>query len=367
MEYVERASAKKYVYMKQRIAKAQRGARAIGLSYLFATLVLSALTAFALVTCLNVENAAEKLSVMQFWKAFKEIKNFRSVATPLITAGLYGVTLFVLLCNILRSFSKLNWLFKRKASRVYGFNRNAYAMDDLGNAFSSSFTCILVNHFLIMLIDGSCKIQIAFWICVGVGLAVHFVCGIFSGRVSLFDIHSGIIEDERQVGSFSPFIRNLCQIALTSLAAVWFLKYSQFGGYVLAFITDFSGALAALKGDTKKILYLATETVTVLLLIGMAIYALSRKEYDMDGRETPGRKAFLLLSFLATGAAVFFYVYFKSVHAGAQDVLLTMIFVAAAFVADLCLIAFPLYKRRYRGDEVDGDDYLYARQELVKR
>lgn len=367
MEYVERGSAKKYVYMKQRIAKTQRSARAIGLLYLFATLLLTALTCLSLVLSRNVENEMVKLSVMEFWKAFKEIKKFRFVAIPLITSALYGITLFVLLCNVLRSLSKLNWLFKRKASRVYGFNRNAYAMDDLGNAFSSSFICILVNHFLIALLDSACEIQTMFWICVGAGLVVHLFCGVCSGNISLFDIHSGIIEDERQVGSFSPLIRNLFQIAGTALAAVWFLKYARFGGYVWAFIVDFSGTFSALKANIKEILYFATEAVIVLLLIGMAIYALGRKEYDMDGREAPGRKAFLLLSFLATAATVFYYVYFKFEHAGAREILMTAIFVGAAFVADLCLTAFPLYKRRYRGDEVNSDDYLYERQENYGR
>ena len=122
-----------------------------------------------------------------------------------------------------------------------------------------------------------------------------------------------------------------------------------------------------MKSDIKALLYFATETVIVLLLIGMAIYALGRKEYDMDGRETPGRKAFLLLSVLATAATVFYYVYFKSEHAGAREILMTAIFVGAAFVADLCLTAFPLYKRRYRGDDVNGDDYLYERQERYGR
>jgi hypothetical protein len=363
MEYVERGSAKKYVYMKQRIAKTQRSARAIGLLYLFATLLLTALTCLSLVLTTNVENESAKLSVMHFWKAFKEIKNFRFVAIPLITSALYGITLFVLLCNVLRSLSKLNWLFKRKASRVYGFNRNAYAMDDLGNAFSSSFTCVLVNHFLIALLDFICEIQISFWICVSAGLLVHFLCGVCSGNISLFDIQSGIVEDERQVGSFSPLIRNLFQIAGTALAAVWFLKYARFGGYVYSFIVDFSGTFSVMKADMQEILYFATETVIVLLVIGMVIYALGRKEYDMDGREAPGRKAFLLLSFLATAATVFYYVYFKSEHAGAREILMTAIFVGAAFVMDLVLTAFPLYKRRYHGDEVNGDDYLYGRLE----
>ena len=363
MQYEERASAKKYVYMKQRIAKAHRSARFVGLSYLLATLVLFACTCLSLVSGLNAEYTVEKLSVFHFWEAFKEIKNFRFVAIPILSAGLYGLTLLVLLCNSSRSFSKLSWLFKRKASRVYGFNRNAYAMDDLGNAFSSSFTCILVNHFLIMLLNNHFfQIQTLFWVCVGVGLAVHLLCGVLSGRVSLFDIQSGIVEDERQVGSISPLVRNICQIACTALASWYLLKQTDIALTVQAFIVDFNGTLTILKQDLYEILRFATETALILLLVGMTSYAFSRKEYDMDGRETPGRKIFLVLSFLATGVAVFYYAYFQSTHAVAKEVLMIVVFLSVALALDLCLTAFPRYKRKYRGDEVDGDEYLYQSQ-----
>lgn len=366
MEYVERASAKKYVYMKQRIAKAQRNARAVGLLYLFATLVISVLTCFALVACFDIDHRVEKLSALHFWKAFKEIESFRYKSDAILTAGLYGATLFVLLCNILRGLSKLNWLFKRKASRVYGFNRNAYAMDDLASVFSSSFTCILVNHFLILLLNNYYELQTSFWVCVGVGLAVHFIGGVWSGNVSLFDIQSGIIEDERQVGSFSPVLRNLLQIAFTGLAAYCFTKQSIFREYVWGFAYDWRGELARLK-DVDALLYFASEIAIVTLLIGMTIYAFSNKEYDMDGRETPGRKTFLLLSFLATGVMIFYYVYFGedacfrtgSIAAQLQNIVWLLVFVATAFLADLCLIAFPRRKKKYQRDEIEDDRYLY--------
>ena len=172
----------------------QRKAKAFGLLYLIATIALTALACLPLIT-FNDQTIGVKLGVMEFWTVFTQLgEGIQGIELSLAVAVIYGLMLFVLVINLLRSVCKLGWLFKKKASRLYGFNRNMYAMDDMGRRFSGSFAAIVSSHLLIMLLVAEVAIQPLAFAALGVGVFFHFACGIPAGNVSLFDTENGVVK-----------------------------------------------------------------------------------------------------------------------------------------------------------------------------
>ena len=219
----QEAEAKTYKAMKHRIFKAQGKAKAIGFFYLLATLAITALACFPL---LAIEGA--QLGVMEFWKPFLELSSgFAGKEIVLAVAVLYALMLLILLINVIRCLCKLSWLFKKKASKLYGFNRNMYAMDDMGKIFAASFKAIVILHMLIVfIVGGAMQFTLFGYIVLGVGVFFHFVCGIASENVSLFTTENGITEESRKVGNVAPFIRNLLQIAAVAGMVYFFSQIS---------------------------------------------------------------------------------------------------------------------------------------------
>ena len=365
------ASAGQYVYMKQRISKAHGQAKCIGLVYLLATV------AFAVLACLPLlELPAEvglKLSVKEFWKPFKQIKQFKTQVPTFLVAGFYGAMLLGLVVNVFRSLSKLGWLFKRRASRVYGFNRNMYAMDDMGRIFSGSLSCFTSFSFLIFLVGrSSVKPDMLFYVLLGAGVFVHLVFGVWSGNVSLFEMNDGIIEQKREVGNFAPILRNLLQLAAVAAAIFFFLKVSVLGAMAAdpVWAKGMAGvkeAIASFKAQPKETVVMGAHLLIAVLLLCMIAYATGTKEFDPDGAEAPGRKCNLFLSFLVAGLAAFLYFYFKEMATIASLDHKYMLFLAIAagvmFVLELCLICLP---RVPWTDSDDVDEEKYLKQTYAK-
>ena len=139
--------SQRYAYMKQRIAKMQRKAKAFGLLYLLATIVLTALACLPLIVFTG-DTIGVKLGVMEFWTVFTQLgEGIYGKELLLAVAVIYGLMLFVLAINLLRSVFKLGWLFKRKASRLYGFNEKLRIMNKENVALTKKF-CILLFHTL---------------------------------------------------------------------------------------------------------------------------------------------------------------------------------------------------------------------------
>lgn len=349
---------KKRVNMKQRVKAAQARAKRAGLLYLFGSLALLALACLPL---LEVTASGEKLWVMTFWKPFTQISGFnlgliKTLAIPVI----YGLTLLVLFVNAIRSLAKLKCLFKRKASRTYGFNRNAFAMEDLGRIYSDNFCAIVLSTFAIYLM-GAKYLQLAY-IALGVAVFVHIVSGLSGGNVSLFTARAGVAEEKRRYRTFGAFVRNVIQLAATFGVAWFFAKRTSMMA-VLISLTE-NGGFDALKSDTVKLIVTAIEIAIFLCWIVLLKHATGVSEFDRDGREASGRKNFCIFSFFVflLGAAIVIVEYVKNKVAFMDN--LNAIHIAAvalvAFILDLCLCKLPLLKKEYRPEKEEAIEPEYV-------
>lgn len=313
-----RTQNQKYAYIKSRISKAQGKAKAVGFLYLLGLVAIVALACLSLVTYkVSDDVAALTFSVPKLIEVVKKVISEKALNLPnyeLIGLAIYAALLVVLLINLIRAFVKLGWLFKKKASRLYGVNRNIYAMDDLGKIFSSSFAWIITAHVVLMLLYNINGIQTMAYAFLGAGLFVHFVCGLAGGKVSLFSTEEGsIVEMKREVGRFTPFVRNLLQLAAVAailyfvVDAAWFTEVGKAYKNV--------GELHITKANQDVIWQVALVyvwaaiipaicVIVMLFALGMLRHATGTREFDMEGPETPGRKKFLAYSIFTVLFAV---------------------------------------------------------------
>lgn len=349
--------SQRYAYMKQRIAKMQRKAKAFGLLYLLATIALTALACLPLIVFTD-ETIGVKLGVMEFWTVFTQLgEGIQGKELLLAVAVIYGLMLLILVINLLRSVFKLGWLFKRKASRLYGFNRNMYAMDEMGRRFSSSFAAIVVAHLLIMLLFAGGVVQPMAYAVLGVGVFFHFACGIPAGNVSLFNTDNGVSEQRRELGNFSPFVRNLFQLVIVAAVAYLFVGVAQIRSTIDLLLAE--NGVADLMADPMALIIPALHLVILLILVGMIYYATGTIEFDPEGAEAAGRKRFLALSvlLLLCAGGAFVYAQFVAQTGAEQNVILLAVVALVAVIVELVLIGCPKMETENL-DEVDVGTYL---------
>ena len=351
----QEAEAKTYKAMKHRIFKAQGKAKAIGFFYLLATLAITALACFPL---LAIEGA--QLGVMEFWKPFLELSSgFAGKEIVLAVAVLYALMLLILLINVIRCLCKLSWLFKKKASKLYGFNRNMYAMDDMGKIFAASFKAIVILHMLIVfIVGGAMQFTLFGYIVLGVGVFFHFVCGIASENVSLFTTENGITEESRKVGNVAPFIRNLLQIAAVAGMVYFFSQISIIRAAIDALLAE-NGLQTALSDYFEYLVYPGVQVLMLACMIGMIAYAFGVKEFDMQGAKASGRGWYLFhcIMQLILTAGWYGFLYFAAGDALPMQWLYIAGIALVMIVWEICTLRFPRIKV-VNPDEVDADKYL---------
>ncbi len=211
-----RTQNQKYAYIKSRISKAQGKAKAVGCLYLLGLVALVALACLSLVTYKVDDETVLTFSVLKLIDVVSTAIKEKALNLPpyeIVGLAVYLAVLLILLINLIRALVKLGWLFKKKASRLYGVNRNMYAMDDMGKIFSASFIWVITLHLVFMLLYHIDTVETFAYVFLGVFLVAHFVFGICAGNVSLFSTEEGsIVEVKREVGNFSPIVRNLFQL-----------------------------------------------------------------------------------------------------------------------------------------------------------
>ncbi len=352
---------RKYAYVKQRIASVQGKAKGAGFLYLLGILAITALSlVFSLISVAKAGLNAD-LTVMKFWEVFKTAKgDYKAHALDLAVAVIYGIMALILVINVFRAFGKLGWLYKKKASRLYGFNRNMYAMDDLGNIFSGSFASVIVCHFMIALLATNVKeikLETFAYVVLGVGVFFHFLCGILSGKVSLFETENGIREIRREAGMGGAVFRNLLQLVIAVAIGYFLLNFSQIRATVDKILAD--GAKDAFK-DWKSLLVPAVQLVLLVWTIGLVTYATGTREYDLEGADASGRKGFLVWSILTllTAGGAFAYFKFVAKTTVSNNLLIIAVIALVAVILELALIKLPLVREHKESDEIDTTEYV---------
>ncbi|MBQ9729019.1 MAG: hypothetical protein IJV85_05415 [Clostridia bacterium] len=357
--------ARRYALMKKRIAKAQRKSKWIGLLYIVGIVVLAAVG-------FVVPLVESKFAFQEIMTIFGAMGTNKFSEIALFTVLLRMITMVVVAVNVIKALGKLGWLFKRKASRLYGFNRNAYAMEDLGKLFASSFKWLFTSTLLILVIDWSAKLVDMAVIILIVALVIHFFCGHVAGNVSLFNIQDGISEVRRKANRFVPFVRNLIQVVVVYFTVSYFVQASTILDFFSVAMADagvdfgkldtvmagIGGLIGALMGTPEGIVALL-QIFTLVAIIVLEAHAFNNSEFDMDGADRAGRNVFPIWS-LITGvlALVTYFMGSASMAAEAANATLYIAIIAiVSFIIELILRNKPSvnYERDY---DVEASQYF---------
>ncbi len=338
--------ATKALLMRKRIARNRRRAKFVGALYLLATIALAA------IACLPLfEHDLAPVTVMEFYKSFlpENLKGFSLEDTDtliiVINSALYAVLLFALLINVFKSLGKLGWLCKKKGNKTHGFNRNVYAMEDMGRIFSGSFAAILSVYVLIAVLCGELAVTTLMLIAVGAGVVIRLFLGFWGAKIAYYDYDNGeIVEDRRKVGRISPFVRNLLQFA----AIGGILYYFNYQGVneTLRSLTSQDG-LSALLEDMNGLITFAAQVLIVLCMFVLIKHATNITEYNFEGAKGAGMKNFRIFSFLIflfAGAAMA-YRYFLVAEEDGGKVLNENLLYVAAIALGIFLIEVIMRKR----------------------
>ena len=295
-------------YLKSSIARTRSRAKFVGLIYLLGIIALAAVAALVPLFDLTQQTLAP-IGVLTFWQQFMPA-NFANLTSAdaivkFVNAALYGLMLIGVVINVLRALGKLGWLFKKKASKTYGFNRNVYAMEDLGRIFSGSFAVILVTYFLIAVVSGQLYTNMMTLAVVGGGAFIHLFAGFIGGKVSYFDIIDGEIEvQERTVSRFPALFRNVLQLAAVGAILYYFMMVSTLHT-VIGPLMEVGGIQNYVLGQPMAYLSIVCQVLTLIFVLPLIKHATAITEYNIDGAYGPGMKTFRVFSFftlLSAGA-----------------------------------------------------------------
>ncbi len=366
------------LYLRKRIAGNRSRAKFTGLIYLLATIALAAIVCiFPLLT-----HELANLKVMTFWKIFNAdtFKNFSLSNTTLVyevaISVLYALMLLGLVINVLRSLGKLGWLFKKRANKTYGFNRNVYAMEDMGRIFSGSYAVVLFTYFLIAVLckdfNGKTYEIDKLWMLstLGGGLFIHFFCGILGAKTRYYDLEDGqILEEKRIVGRFAPLFRNFLQAATVFSVMYFFLQFTTLNTIIPELFT-----LQGIKDLVADIPQLITACVQVVLLLCLAVlakHATATTEYNFDGVNGAGMKNFRVFSFFAFlaagGTLAYRYLFVEKTLDTNLLIIAGIAFVM--FVIELIMRKMPKFPSAKKGkimeEEFSIDEITFPKEEKV--
>lgn len=329
----------------KRIKSAHRKSRFVGTIYLLANIALVVLACLPLLSSaegsLSVITLESGFALGTFYQPIVDVINGTETLSggfliEFIPAVVYILMLVILLVNMIRSFSQLKMLYTRKASRTLGYNRNMFAMDELGKLFASSFaTVVILNFENAMLFTGG-EVTLYGWIGLAFCLFVHFFCGVIGGKVSLFEVlnadenaarsyhldcgqfFNGVVKISDVAGPAKVkelkripamgvyFFRNLFQIVATG-AMIWAFAKVNILNYALE---DLLG-VGWPENLGTSIVPMALEVGLLLCLFILIKHATAQTEFNrlgMDGRGMRNFKVFsLFYFFIAVGFTVFLF------------------------------------------------------------
>ncbi len=340
------------LYLRKKIAGTRRRAKLVGLLYLIGALALAGIVCLPLmVHDYAMTGIGQALEVMYCVIAgilnkadtiytdkvgIYDLTEFAGRAT-LINATLFIVMVLVVFINAIVVLYKLGWLLKNKGTKEHGFNRNVYAMEDMGKAFSTSFAWIIVTYFVVAILCGDFlgTINTLMLIVLGAGLAIHFVGGFFGAKARYYDLENGqVVEQKRPFGRLASVLRNVFQVAAVAGIIVLF-DYAT----VSATLAD---VLVGNEVENKVLLVTALQLVAALALFVLIKHATATTEYAVEGIYARGMRNFRLFSLIAfVGAAGAVALVAFSGGGLLLEVLFVALVALAAFVVEILMRKHP--------------------------
>lgn len=351
--------------LKNRIVKTRTRAKWVGVVYLIACFFVLVSACFPLMKSDYVD-----IGLAEVWREFS-LDSFQSMREavniiPFFLAVLYIGMLIILAIMFIRTLLRLRGLFKSKANRKYGFNRNVNAMQRIGQVFSVMFAVVLGFYFLLFMLSGSGEPTVFFYVFVILCLTLHFLGGIRGGKASYFDVgESGQMEERRRrIGRTVPFIRNFVQIIGVFSMMSLFLQTSRIHECIEAMLRK-DVWVNHFWTNAISFMSLLLQFVTAISLLTLLKHATGTTEFDIDGTRVSGMKnyrVFAFFIFLASGATFFYRKLFGEVslrYSGAAGQTVVEIFcwtdklslILAAI--GLAMFVFEVLMRNYPRERVE--------------
>ena len=321
----------------KRVRKVHRKAKTVGLLYLLGAVLL--LGATMVLPVLTIGGLA--FNVTTFYQPLAKILSGGDIAAMIASVS-YGLLLFVLVVNFFRCLGKLGWLTKRSYRYANGYNRNMRAMSDMGKAFSSSFGATIILYLQMYVLQNPANVQFALvnaCIIIAIGLVIHFIAGLASGKVSRFYVgETGMVEEEKRTCSlFVYFVRNLIQLVATA-AIVYFLVDNNAVYNIFTIVTNLmSGSL-----DMNLLITVGLQVLTLVFVFVLVKHSTAATEFNLRGIEGRGMLNFRVFAFFTTVSGAGLLVW-EFMQAGAFNLGYAVI-TGAAFVGFLfdCIVkSFP--------------------------
>lgn len=346
--------------LKKGIKGAHTKAQWVGFFYLLANVALLALTLLPFVEVPNAGTYWTPVIYNFFGPIVAAVTgaevlgiNYFTMKTFYVSA-VYALLVIMLVINVIASFTKLGWLYKKSASAKYGFNRPEYAMEDLGRLFSWSFAAWVVSHAVIMVIGARLNEAMALYayIALGVAVVLHIWLGLVGGNVTLYEVTPvGVRVDQRRYGRFSVFLRNVFQIAAVG-AIIYFMVQVTTMGNAFRDIAIGVMTIEQFLANINLVIACALELLTLIFWVVLAKHATGITEFDRDGKKAPGMKNFAVFSiliFVCMGGLVVWNI----VNGLAIEAVLTTMFnevivagvALVAFIIELIMCKFPKVKK----------------------
>ncbi len=327
------ATTSRHLYLKKNIGRSRRRAKLVGVLYLLGIVALAAL--FCLKPLLTpIEGVS--LGITEFYKGFTAGFEGADNIIKFAISVLYAICLLVIVVNVIKGLSKLGWLCKKTGTKEYGFNRNAYAMEDLGALFTGTFVCIFINYLLIGVLMGGFidKMDMMMYVVIGVAAVIHLIASFLGAKVRYYDLENGqIVEQKRLVGRFACLMRNILQIAAIA-GILFFLDFAWIN----------AKAKAIIGGDMAAIIPFAMMMVILVSVFVLIKHAFAATEFSMEGIYGAGMKVFRVftfISFLAAVAAVVLCVLGQGAELVQNDVIFIAVISFASFIIEVLLRKYP--------------------------
>ncbi len=368
--------------MKRRIARNRSRATLVGFLYLIGTIALAAIAALVPffvneLAPAGVSNILETFQNMDISTVDGLVKTINAVLYMLMFVGT--------VVNVIKALSKLGWLCKKSATENLGLNRNVYAMEDMGRAFSGSIALLFCVYFLMAIISGDGMSAIdsiigtlngtlnagsstyLALILILVFIILHILIGFIGAKISYFNIENGqIVEHKRIVGRFAPIVRNAVQLVGMVVLVCFFLQSNTLHAAITTLLAE--NGIETFMGDQNALMAAILQVVIVISLLVLIKHATATTEYAINGVRSSGMKNFRVFAFFVfvAAAAAAFIVQYDAIEAFQVNHIIMAVVALVLFIVELVMRKFPKFpeEKHVKGVERYSDEVEFTLDSL---
>lgn len=375
--------------MKRSIAHNRSRAIFVGVLYLIGTILLAAVAAILPKLADILPTLMPDLSSSVLPGFLTSLENTDTTTLEgkigFINGVLFLLMLIGMVVNVIKALCKLAWLCKKSATEDLGLNRNVYAMQDMGRAFSGSLALLFSTCFLMCVICGdgahafngvmgalaggegyNSEIMILSTVIVAsliVFVIVHSIVRFLGAKVSYFNIEKGqIVEHKRIVGRIAPIVRNAIQLIGVALLMAYFLQVNTIHDAISTLLVE--GGVETFMADQNAIMAAILQVVILVSLFVLIKHATATTEYAINGVRSSGMKNFRVFAFFVFVAAAVsaFLVQYDAIEAFQADNIILAVVALVLFVAELIMRKLPKFPEEKR---VKGIEYYSNESEFT--